>query len=412
MDVNSFFASCEQLFRPDLRGKPVVILSNNDGCIVARSKEAKALGIPDLEPYFKLKGLLKHHRVHVFSSNYELYGDLSSRVMSILEGFSPDSEIYSIDEAFLSLDGMNVNLPEYGQKIRHAVQQHVGLPVGVGIAETKTLAKLASFIAKRSPRCQYVCVIKDVSDWKAVFKKIRVGDVWGIGKRLSRRLGDQAVFSVWDLITQDERTIHKHYNINVARTLDELKGNPRYGLDQNPEPKKQIFSTRSFGNKIFDCASLEQSVSQYATRACAKLRSQNSLVKTISVFASAGHFIDNHYSRSVTIRLDTPTNDTRLIISKAREAVRESIFRSGVPFARAGIGLIEIHPERPEQLDAFSESQTQRSKDLMRVFDRINTIHSPLFFASQGIDPSWKMQRNMKSPNYTTSLKDIPRVKV
>lgn len=408
VDVNSFFASCEQLFRPDLRGKPVVVLSNNDGCIVARSKEAKALGIPDLEPYFKLKPLLEKYGVYVFSSNYELYGDLSKRVMTTLESFSPDLEIYSIDEAFLSLAGINKHLPSYGREIRSTVLKHVGLPVGVGIAPTKTLAKLASHIAKKSAKCDYVCVIDDIPKWHAVFKKIPVNNVWGIGRRLSAHLANLQVYSVYDLMKLDSRLMRKRFSVNLARTIDELNGIKCFILEQSPEAKKQIYSTRSFGQKIIHCHDLEQSVSQYATRACEKLRQQNHLVKTMVVFASAPHFIEASYSRSLTISFPAPTNDTRVVISAARQGIRDVIYKEGVKFARAGVGLIELSPERPEQLDAFTPAQALRSKSLMRVVDKINKSHGPIFYASQGIEQQWKMTRALKSPSYTTKWRDLP----
>jgi len=411
IDCNSFFASCEQVFRPDLRDLPIVILSNNDGCIVARSKEAKALGIPDLEPYFKLKSQLEKSGVHVFSSNYELYGDLSSRVMTTLEQFSPDIEIYSIDEGFLSLKGMNIDLPKYGHLIRKTVMKNTGMPVGVGIAPTKTLAKLASRIAKDSAKCKYVCVIDDIKSWHNVFRKIPVNNVWGIGKRITKRLSDNRIYSAYDLMKQDSRQMKKRYNVNMARTIDELNGIECYGLEQAPEPKKQIFSTRSFGQKIIDCSELEQSVSQYATRACVKLRQQKYLAKTITVFASSGHFVEHPYSRSVIIKLPMPTNDSRQIISAARHAIRSVIYRQGVKFARAGVGLIELLPEKPEQLDAFSQAQTIKSKELMTVMDEINNRHCPIVFASQGLDQNWKMNRNLKSPSYTTRWEDLPRIR-
>ncbi len=412
VDCNAFFASCEQVFRPDLRGQPVVVLSNNDGCIVARSKEAKQLGIPDLEPYFKQKQLLDKYGVHVFSSNYELYGDLSSRVMKTLERFTPRLEVYSIDEAFLSLAGLNVSLPLYGRTIRDTVKQHVGMPVGVGIAPTKTLAKLASHIAKKSVKCDYVCVIENIADWCGVFKKLPVDKVWGVGRRLSRRLSAYNIHSVYDLMQQDSGLMHKRFSVNVARTIDELNGTQCFSLDQQPPPKKQIFSTRSFGQKITDCVSLEQSVSQYAARACKKLRDQKYLVKTIMVFASAPHFSESPYSKSVTIKLPIPTNDTRLIISYARIAIRDGVFKKGVRFARAGVGLIELIPETPEQLDAFSPTQSIKSKQLMALMDSINKLHCPAFFASQGVNQNWKMHRNFKSPSYTTKWRDIPIVRI
>ena len=410
VDCNAFFASCEQVFRPDLRGKPVVVLSNNDGCIVARSQEAKALNIPDLVPYFKVRPLLEKYGVHVFSSNYELYGDLSSRVMKVLEYFSPEVEIYSIDEAFLSLTGVK-SLPSYGHKIKERVFKHTGLAVGVGIAPTKTLAKLASHIAKKSNKCQAVCVIDRIESWYNVFAKISVIHVWGVGRRIAKRLADSRILTVYDLMQQDSIIMKKRYNVNVARTIDELNGIKCYQLEQAPEPKKQIFSTRSFGQKIVNCHDLEQSVSQYATRACIKLRQQKQLVKTMTVFASSAHFIDQPYSRSVTIQLPMTTNDTRMIIAAARHAVRGTIYKQNIRFARAGVGLIELHSELPEQLDAFMPRQTNVSKQLMTVMDAINQKHSNIFFASQGISPEWRMNRRMKSPSYTTKWADLPKIR-
>lgn len=412
VDCNSFFASCEQVFRPDLRGKPVVVLSNNDGCIVARSKEAKALNIPDLVPYFKVKPLLEKYGVYVFSSNYELYGDLSNRVMKSLEYFSPEIEVYSIDEAFLSLSGLKTTLPRLGHEIKDRVFKHTGMPVGVGIAPTKTLAKLASHIAKKSGKCNSVCVIDYLTPWYKVFSKIPVNKVWGIGGRIAKRLSDCRIFTVYDLMQQDSALMRKRYNVNVARTIDELNGIQCYTLEQAPEPKKQIFSTRSFGQKIIDCHALEQSVSQYATRACVKLRQQKQLVKTMTVFASSAHFIDHPYSRSVVTQLPMPTNDSRIIISVARHAIRACIYREGIRFARAGVGLIELRPELPEQLDAFTPRQSTSSRQLMQVMDDINTKHAAIFFASQGIDQKWRMNRNLKSPAYTTRWSDLPRIRL
>ena len=423
VDCNSFFASCEQVFRPDLRGKPLVVLSNNDGCIVARSKEAKQLGIPDLVPYFKVREELQKQGVHIFSSNYELYGDMSHRVMRTLELFSPDIEVYSIDEAFLSLQGMTSqtlvgassqgeSLPAYAHRIRKTVRQYTGLAVGVGVGATKTLAKLASYIAKHSRRCNHVCVIEQPQAWMKVFAKIPVRKIWGIGSRISARLALMNVHSVSDLLKQEPKQMRKLFGINMLRTLEELNGTVCYALDEFPAPKKQIFSTRSFGQKITDCLLLEQAVSQYARRACAKLRKQEALVKTMLVFATSGYASVPQYSRSIVIHLPYATNDTRMIAAAARQAVRTGIFRDGVRFAKAGVGLIEILPECPEQLDIFQPVQTERSKQLMAVMDRINTCHSPLFFASEGVNQSWKMQRNLKSPAYTTRWHELPKVQL
>lgn len=413
VDCNSFFASCEQVFRPDIRDKPVVVLSNNDGCIVARSKEAKRLGVPDLQPYFKIADQLRQAGVHVFSSNYELYGDLSSRVMNSLSGFSPNVEVYSIDEAFLDVSGLPIKtLPSLGHEIRTMIYRHIGLPVGVGIGSTKTLAKLANYIAKHSAKCNFVCVLDRPTQWHKVFSRIPVHQIWGIGRRLSRRLADQDIHSVLDLMKQDPERMKKLYNVNVSRTISELQGTPCFGLEESPELKKQIFSTRSFGEKVTDCISLEQAVSQYASRACEKLRKEAQLVKTIQVFASSSRFDVDYYTRSVVVPLAALTNDTRLISAIARQVVRNTIFKPNVRFARAGVGLIELSEETPQQFDAFTPRQSERSKQLMDVMDTVNREHGRIFIASQGIDPSWKMQRNLKSPAYTTRWSDLPSVKL
>ncbi len=412
VDCNSFFASCEQVFRPDLRNKPVVVLSNNDGCIVARSKEAKRLGVPDLLPYFKIADQLKRAGVSVFSSNYELYGDLSMRVMNTLSVFSNTIEVYSIDEAFLGLNGIPAKtLPALGHDIRHTILKYVGLPVGVGMGPTKTLAKLANHIAKQSPKCRYVCVIDQPERWHKVFAKLPVHKVWGIGSRLAKRFADLEVYSVLDLIHQDPEKMQRLYNVNVARTINELRGVACFELEEHPEAKQQIFSTRSFGNKVTDCLSLEQSVSQYASRACEKLRKERKLVKTVQVFASSSRFITNYYSRTVVVPLATATNDSRTVCHVARQAVRKHIYRPSVPFARAGVGLVELLPEAPEQLDAFIPRQGEASKTLMQTLDQINQRHGRIFIASQGIDPYWRMQRNLKSPAYTTRWNELPVVK-
>ncbi len=412
VDCTSFFASCEQIFRPDLRGKPVVVLSNNDGCIVARSPAAKALGIPDLVPYFKQKDLLAQLGVTVFSSNYELYGDISQRIMQTLEQFSPQVEIYSIDEAFLNLNNMSVPLVAYGHRIRNAVWKDIRMPVGIGIAPTKTLAKLASFISKRSTRCSGVCVIENIRDWQPLFARIPVTEVWGIGRRFGKRLADDGVHSVSDLMQQEATSLRKHYNVNMARTIAELQGQSCYTFaDSQPPPKKQIYSTRSFGEKIRSQIALEQAVSQYASRAAEKLRKQNGLAKTLQVFIATSRFVTPSYSCSESVTLPYPTNDSRELIHAARQAVKH-IFKSGYAYARAGVGIIEILPDRPQQLDCFLPTQSPKSQKLMQVMDQVNRQHGNLIFAAQGIQPHWKMQRNLKSPAYTTRWRDLPRVLV
>ena len=261
VDCNAFYASCEQVFRPDLRGRPVVVLSNNDGCIVARNRQAKSLNIPDLQPYFKVAELLRRHKVAVFSSNYELYGDLSERVMATLGLFSPDIEVYSIDEAFLSLEGFTCDLVDYGREMRVKVWRDVRIPVSVGIAETKTLAKSANHVAQKMPEHRGVFSITQAQQRSRILSQFPVAEVWGVGRKLSRRLNDQGIITARDLARQSPRLMRNQYSINMERTIRELNGEACMGLDEQPSPKQQIFSTRSFGQRIYELPQLLEAVS-------------------------------------------------------------------------------------------------------------------------------------------------------
>ncbi|MCY4045229.1 MAG: Y-family DNA polymerase [Cellvibrionales bacterium] len=410
VDCNSFFASCEQIFRPELRGKPVVVLSNNDGCVVARSKEAKALNIPDLHAYFKIKDQLLANDVRVFSSNYELYADISQRVVSTLREYTDALEVYSIDESFLQLDGFQENFYLYGQSIKAKVWQDVRMPVCVGIGQTKTLAKLANRIAKKSKKLNGVCVLDDLAGWAALFKKMPVDSIWGIGSRLGKRLALLGIKSVYDLQQANSKWIRKHFGVMVERVVAELNGERCYQLDKQPENKQQIFSTRSFGEKITTLNPLQQAVSQYAQRAAIKLRKQQGLTQTLLVFIETSRFEQSRLSQQRVISLDYPTNDTRVLIKAAKQGV-SAIFKSGYRYARAGVGLLDIREENPTQLNFFDRYQSKKATKLMQVVDQLNKKEMQVFFASTGIDPFWSMQRRLKSPAYTTRLSEIPVVK-
>lgn len=410
VDCNSFFASCEQIFRPELRDKPVVVLSNNDGCVVARSKEAKALNIPDLQAYFKIKDQLIAGNVKVFSSNYELYADISQRVVNVLREYTDELEIYSIDESFLQLDGFQENFYLYGQSIKEQIWRDVRMPVCVGVGQTKTLSKLANRIAKKSKKLNGVCVLENLGDWSEVFKKIPIGDIWGIGSRLTKRLNLLGIHSVYELKQANSKWIRKHFGVTVERVAAELNGERCYQLDKQPKNKQQIFSTRSFGEKVTNLQALQQSVSQYAQRAAIKLRKQNGLTKTLLVFIETSRFEQKRLSRQQVITLDHPTNDTRMLIKAAKQGVA-SVFEPDYRYARAGVGLLDIRDENPTQLNLFDRYQSDRSKKLMQVVDSLNKKEPQVFFASSGIDPFWSMRRKLKSPAYTTSLSDLPVVK-
>lgn len=412
VDCNACYASCEQIFRPDLRGKPIVVLSNNDGCIVTRNKEAKALQIPDLEPYFKIKSILEQNHVHVFSSNYELYGDTSSRIMALLETFGAAIEVYSIDEAFLDLSGFSDAI-EHGHKIKQACWKQQRMPVCVGIAKTKTLAKLANHIAKKSNRLNGVCFLDDLEAWEAVFKKLPVSKVWGVGSRITRRLSFLDVHTVQDLRRQSLKQIRKEFGVTLERTVAELNGERCFDLETQPEPKKEIFCSRSFSHKITTERELIESVANYATRAAEKLRRQNGLTQRIYVMAQTSRFKTPYYGNSLSTGLLYPTNDSRHIAKVATDLCRK-IYKPGFGFARAGVGLLDLTHETNHQGDLFTPGQSDSSKSMMKVMDSINRRYGKgnVFLASQGIKQHWAMSRQMKSPGYTTRLSDLPLIRV
>lgn len=412
VDCNSFYASCEQVFRPDLRGKPIVVLSNNDGCIVARSKEAKALGIPDLEPFFKLEPLLRKHNVHVFSSNYPLYADFSERVMRTLGTFSPRVEVYSIDEMFLDLSGQTTDLKSLGNSLKDKVWTDVRLPVGVGIAPSKTLAKLASRAAKKIPRCDGVCVFDESHKWRWMLARVPVTDIWGVGSRLGRRLNDVGITSALELADANPKMIRQRSNVNLERTINELNGVSCFELEEVPPAKKQIYCTRSFGKKTRGFDGIKEAITLYCARAAEKLRAQKHLVKTIHIFFHTSRFDENRSSLSTTVQLPFPTDDTRLIVREAIGAARR-IFREGPLYAKAGIGLIELTDRRHHQFDLLSAGQSEKADKLMRVIDAINHKQgkNTIFLAAQGVSKPWAMRQQYRSPEYTTKWSELPTVK-
>lgn len=413
VDCNSFYASCEQVFRPDLRGKPVVVLSNNDGFVVARSKEAKALGIPDLEAFFKVESLLRQHKVAIFSSNYPLYGDLSDRVMTVLKDFSPHLEIYSIDEMFLSLKGMHSADNALGQEIKNRVWDHVRMPVSVGIAPTKTLAKLANRAAKKIPKCQGVCVMTQAHHWEWMLKRIPVTDIWGIARRMARRLEDLNIRTGWDLATSNPKQVRRRSNVCVERTIEELNGHSCLALEELPPAKKQIYCTRSFGNKATTLQPVLEAVSLYATRAAEKLRAQHHLVQTLHLFIHTSPFEPNYHAVTAMAQLPYPTDDTRVIVDIARKAATQ-LYTPGHAFLKAGIGFIDIIDKRHYQFDLLHPGQPIRSEKLMTVMDKINKVHGKgtLFVASQGVSKPWYMRQQFTSPQYTTRWRELPICRV
>lgn len=411
VDCNSCYASCEQIFRPDLRGKPVVVLSNNDGCIVARSKEAKALGIPDLHAYFKVKHLLKRHGVVVFSSNYPLYGEISRRIMDILHQFSPEVEVYSIDEMFLDLSGLDEDLIQYGRQMKQTVWQHVRMPVSVGVAPTKTLSKLANHAAKKIPKCNGVCVLDTQEKWQWLQSRMPVTAVWGIGSRIGKRLAELNIYSVWDLASSSPKSLRRQFSVNVERTINELNGIPCIALEEVPPSKKQIYCTRSFGEKPTKLQPVLEAVSLYASRAAEKLRAQKHFAHTVHVFLSTSPHKPNYYSNSTTVQLPYPTDDTRVIVATVRRAA-SSLYRTGNAYLKAGVGLVEITAKKHYQHDIFNEKQSERADAVIKSLDAVNQRYGSgtLFIAAAGTQKPWRMRQQFRSPAYVSRWTELPKV--
>lgn len=411
VDCNAFYASCEVIFRPDLRGRPVVVLSNNDGFLVARSREARALGFGDLVPFFKIESALRKHRVAVFSSNYPLYGDISNRVMATLKDFSPHLEVYSIDEMFLSLRGLRVNLPDYGGQIRRRLWRDVRMPVGVGIAPTKTLAKLANRTAKQIDRLEGVCVLDHPAKWEWVLQRLPVTAVWGIAGRQAARLAQLAIHSAWDLARAHPKTVRQRSNVCLERTIEELNGRPCLDLEL-PAPKQQIYCTRSFGKKATSPRTVLEATALYAARAAEKLRAQNHLALTLHVFMHTSPFEPHFHAASDIVQLPYPTNDTRVIAATAR-ATAARLYTEGHAFLKAGVGLVDIVDRQYTQGDLWHSGQPAKADRLMAAMDTINRTlgKGTVCLGAQGVSRPWYMRQQFRSPQYTTRWSDIPVVR-
>jgi|APLak6261667961_1056064.scaffolds.fasta_scaffold00909_2 DNA polymerase V len=416
VDCNNFYVSCERVFRPDLIGKPVAVLSNNDGCIVARSQEVKDLGIKMGIPLFQIQQLVNQHNIQLFSSNYSLYADMSARVMSVLEEFAPSLEVYSIDEAFLDLTGVGHHDPvAYGQRIRKTVFRTTGIPVCVGLGPTKTLAKLANFAAKRWPQTGGVLDVSDPVRREKLMKIVPVGEVWGIGSRYAERLNQLGIATVWDLATQSPHNIQRQFNIVVARTVMELNGIPCLELEESAPDKQQIVCSRSFSRRLTDYSELAQALAEYGSRAAEKLRHQHSVAGHLSVFIRTSPFNpqEPHYQRSAGMALSSATQDSRVIISAANRLLKE-IFKPGYHYQKCGVQLSHIQPEnQPGQFDLFAIGDHRTGGDqLMTVVDQINRrFPKAISLAATGFDKTWKAKSERISQRYTTNWRELVCVK-
>ncbi|HIF17360.1 MAG TPA: Y-family DNA polymerase [Cycloclasticus sp.] len=416
VDCNNFYVSCERLFRPDLINKPVAVLSNNDGCIVARSQEVKDLGIKMAVPVHQVKELIQQHDIQLFSSNYPLYADLSARIMHSLSAFSPTIDVYSIDEAFVDLDRANLEPTKLGHDIKDSLSQWVGIPVGVGIGPTKTLAKLANYAAKKWPKTGGVVDISDAVKRKKIMQITAVNEIWGVGRRLTERLNALGIESIWDLQSQSIGSIRKHFNITLAQTVQELQGTPVMPFAEPTKPKQQIICSRSFRDKLTSEQDLAQTLSVFCLRAAEKLRAQQGLARKVSVFIRTSPFDNSEsYSKSVHYKLKSATSDSRDLL-KITKQLLASIYKEGYQYQQAGVVLGDITSSKAStaiQHDLFAPSADERSEKLMVTLDQINQrFDKQLTLAAVGNKKLWQSVPINRSNQYTTDWKGLARVKV
>ena len=426
VDGNNFYVSCERVFRPDLRTLPVIVLSNNDGCAIARSNEAKALGIKMGAPWFEIRHLEKTAHLVALSANFALYGDMSDRMMSIAAGLGPTQEIYSIDESFIDLSGVRGDLTQRAKDVRGRIEQWTGIPCGIGIAQTKTLAKLANYIAKTAERkpgsypdeLAQVCNLAALpaSDLDAVLAATDVGEVWGVGRRIAAQLKEGGIHTVLDLVRMDAATVRARWSVVLERTVRELQGQSCIAMEDAPPKKKEIACTRSFGNPVTDLHSLIEAVSTFASRAAEKLRKEGSVATQVMVFAHTSPFREGpRFSRSTSVPLRRPTSDTSLLVQAAVSGMRQ-IYEPGYQLSKAGVMLLDLMPVGfgQTELDLDGDSAQDRTQ-LMATIDALNRRYGKgtLLMASAGVPvqpPAWGMRQERLTPQYTTRLADVAKV--
>ncbi|KMT65411.1 Y-family DNA polymerase [Catenovulum maritimum] len=410
VDAVSFYASAEKVFDPSIRHKPVVVLTNNDGCICAVCPIAKTLNIPKFEPYFKLKKYLDQHNVVVRSSNYELYADLSARMMAVIGRFCSEQHVYSIDESFLLFSQKLGNWREYGELIRSTVWRETKLPVGVGFGMTPTLAKVANHAAKKLVGFNGVAVIDNLEQAEYILKQMKLADIWGIGSRLSKRLALLGLSNAWELAQQSAKKMRDFHSVVLEKTVRELNGEVCFSWDEVKQPKKEIFSTRSFGQRVTDKFNLNSALITHADIIGRKLRQQNSKVKRLLIFAHTSRFDPAYIKREYIHDFVTPTSDS-LNIANAVSALVDQIYLPNIQFYKCGLGALELVNASFTQFDLFELS---REKDLlMRSYDAINHKYGQgtLYISSAEQVSQWKMRRALLSPQYTTRWLDIPKIR-
>lgn len=413
VDCNNFYASCERVFRPDLRNVPIVVLSNNDGCVIARSNESKKLGIKMGVPAYQIKEEVRKYGIRVFSSNYTLYGDMSNRVMTILSSFTPNMEVYSIDEAFLDLSGFS-DLKEYGKHIVDTTTKWTGIPVSMGVAPTKTLAKIANKFAKKYKKYEGVCIIDTDEKRIKALQKTEIGDVWGIGHRTEKKLKLQGVNTAYDFTQMHRSWVRKYMTVVGERTWLELQGESCISLEEIQPDKKQICTSRAFGKTVTELEQMREAVAYYASLCSEKLRDQKSCTASILVFIHTNNFREDlpQYFRNSVIELPVPTNSTLEITKYALEALG-NIFKPGYQYKKAGVIITEIVPDTGIQTHLFDTVDRYKHNRLMKVVDNLNKgfTRNVLNLAIQGTNKTWTLRRELLSPCYTTKLSDVIRLK-
>lgn len=406
VDCNNFYASCERVFNPALNGRPVVVLSNNDGCVIARSNEAKELGIKMGVPAYQIKSLIDSHGIAVFSSNYTLYGDMSGRVMSILTELAPEIEVYSIDEAFLNLDGIK-ELQSLGTNIVNRVTRGTGIPMSLGIASTKTLAKIANKFAKKYPAYNRVCIIDTEEKHLKALQLTEIGDVWGIGGRQAAKLEKQGVKTAYDFIQLSEAWVRKEMTVTGERTWKELRGISCIRMESIPPAKKQICTSRSFGKMISDIDTMIEAIATHASTCAKKLRKQKAYANSLMVFIHTNNFREDlpQYWKNTVIHLPVPSNDTQEIIHYALIGLK-NIFMQGYQYKKAGVIITEITEDA--QLGLFDSVDREKHHKLMQIVDKINGEHGQrIKLAVQGNGREWMLKQEQLSGRYTTDINQI-----
>lgn len=414
VDCNNFFVSCERLFNPALNGRPVVVLSGNDGCVIARSNEAKALGIAMGQPAFELRELFKREGVTTFSSNHILYGDISRRVMMVLAQYAPDVEVYSIDEAFLNLDGIITpyGIENYAHTIADEVMRCVGVPVSIGIATTKTLAKIASHRAKKIARYEGVCHLAHPDQCEIALMECPIGDVWGIGRRLAPRLIEQGISTAWHFTHMSRDVVRRHYTVEGERTWRELRGEVCYRDDESPDVRQSITVSRTFGQAVTTFSDVYEAVASFTATAAERLRRQGSAAGSVIVFVKGRGCAPHCYVGALQTRLPVASDSTIELLQYARRTL-QAVFRQGEMYKKAGVILGHIVPRNHVQLSLFDGVDRDKHHRLMQVVDSVNSQagYKAVTLAAEGGNKRWHAQNNHLSPCYTTSFRDILVVK-